>query len=56
MFNGYEIHDIPVCRNSTYKKYPCRKIACKHHVIHVKASQSGIEYTIYKREQLECGS
>lgn len=56
MFKGYEVHDVPVCRNSTYKKYPCRKIECKHHKCHVKVSQSGTEYTVYKREQLTCGS
>lgn len=55
MFSGYEVHDVPVCQHSRYKKFPCRKIACKHHVSHVKASQSGTEYTVYKREQLECG-
>lgn len=44
--NGTRTHDEIVCSQSTRKKLPCRKTACKHHVCYVQASQSGTEYIV----------
>lgn len=44
--NGTGTHDEIVCSISERKRQPCRKIACKHHVCHVKVSQSGTEYRV----------
>ena len=43
---GTSEHDEIVCSQSKRKRQPCRKIACKHHVCHVKSSQSGTEFYI----------
>ncbi len=62
--NGFETHDEIVCSHSRRKRQPCRKIACKHHVCHVKSSQSGTEFYVknlkkegacYEKESVDRG-
>jgi len=53
--NGTEHHPEKICIASTYSgknKKPCLLKNCKHHVSNVKSSQSGITYSIVKKNQL----
>ena len=43
---GTSEHGEVVCSQSNRKHQPCRKTACKHHICHVKASQSGTEFFV----------
>lgn len=43
---GTSEHGEIVCGQSERKRQPCRRTACKHHVCHVEASQSGTEFLV----------
>lgn len=45
-FKGTSTHDEIVCKWSERQRQPCRRIACTHHVCHVKVTQAGTEYYV----------
>lgn len=52
-----ERYKYAICKKSTYKgkyKKPCNYNACKHHIDNVLKLRYDVEYSILKREDVEC--